>query len=128
MTRDRGSVTVITMGLVAVAGALCLGAARLGAAAVAQARADAAADASALAAADSLALREGEDAAVRAATATAEANGGRLTRCECAGSIATVSVVVRAPVVGTPARSTARAEVREECRLGCDGPERDEPG
>jgi len=112
-------VTVVMLGLLALTVALCLGAARLGAAAVAQARADAAADAAALAAADSLALGDGAAAAAQAASATAAANGARLTRCECAGSMATVSVVVRAPVVGMPARSTARAEVRQGCRLGC---------
>jgi hypothetical protein len=89
----------------------CLGAARLGAGAVASARADAAADAAALAAADSLALGDGADAAVVAAQATASANGARLTRCHCDGAEATVAVIVDSGVLGARARSTARAEV-----------------
>jgi secretion/DNA translocation related TadE-like protein len=123
MRRERGSVTVVMLGLLALTVALCFGAARLGAAAVAQARADAAADAAALAAADSLALGDGAEAAAQAASATAAANGARLIRCECAGSMATVSVVVRAPAVGMPASATARAEVRQGCRLGCPDPD-----
>jgi len=119
VTSERGSVTIVMAGLLALALVLCLGAARLGAAVVAQARADAAADAAALAAADSLALDEWAGAALAAARASAAANGARLTRCACSGTVATVDVALSVPVIGMTARSTARAEVNEECRFGC---------
>ena len=110
--------TVVMVGVLALAVAVCLVAARLGAAAVTSARADAAADAAALAAADLLALGRGEAAATAAARATAAANGARLVECRCHGSVAAVTVVLDAGVGGS-ARATARAEVREECRFGC---------
>jgi secretion/DNA translocation related TadE-like protein len=112
LTEERGAVTIVMASVLAVALVACVGAARLGAGAVASARADAAADAAALAAADSLALGDGADAALVAARATASANGARLTRCRCEGADAAVDVVVDSGVLGTSAKSTARAEVR----------------
>ena len=111
---ERGAVTVVMASVLLVALVACLGAARLGAGAVASARADAAADAAALAAADSLALGDGADAAAAAARTTAKANGARLTRCSCDGTEATVAVVVHSGVLGANATSTARAEVRPD--------------
>ena len=119
MRNERGSVTIVMAGVLGLALALCVGAARLGAATVAQARADAAADAAALAAADSLALDEGAGAAVAAARASAAANGAHLTRCICSGAVATVHVALRIPVIGMSARAIARAEVNEAGRFGC---------
>jgi secretion/DNA translocation related TadE-like protein len=119
---DRGSIAVVLMAVVVLAAVLALGAARLGGALVARARADAAADAAALAAADMLALGRGERAAGAAATETAAANDARLVRCDCRGRFATVEVEVPVPAVGVlggPARGTACAEVRPECSLGC---------
>jgi secretion/DNA translocation related TadE-like protein len=98
-----------------MAAVLALGAARLGGAIVARARADAAADAAALAAADMLALGRGERAAAVAAGETAADNGARLVDCDCAGRIATVRVEVTMEGLGRvagPAGATARAEVR----------------
>jgi secretion/DNA translocation related TadE-like protein len=113
---------VVLIAVVALAAVLALGAARLGGAVIARARADAAADAAALAAADMLALGRGDSAAGAAAADTAASNDARLVRCQCGGRIATVEVEV--PVrglggLGGPARGTARAEVRPECALGC---------
>jgi hypothetical protein len=105
---------VLAVGMVVV-----IGAARLGAAAVAGARADSAADAAALAAADMLALGRGPTAALAAARDTASANGARLTGCTCSGRFATAHVVVRVPVLAAEAHATARAEIRSECILGC---------
>jgi secretion/DNA translocation related TadE-like protein len=122
---ERGSVAVVLMAVVVLAAVLALGAARLGGALVARARADAAADAAALAAADMLALGRGERAAHAAATETAAANDARLTRCKCAGRVATVDVEVAVSGLGRlggPAGGTARAEVRPECVLGCSEP------
>jgi hypothetical protein len=105
--------------VLALALLLALGAARAGAAAVAGARADSAADAAALAAADMLALSRGPGAAAGAARDTAAANGAELLGCSCDGPFVSVRVVVHVPVLGASARSTARAEVRGECVLGC---------
>jgi secretion/DNA translocation related TadE-like protein len=104
--------TIAVVGVVALGLALAAGAARLGSALVARARADAAADAAALAAADMLALGRGPDAASAAAHETAVANGGQVVRCECAGLAAEVVVTVPARgLLAAPARGHARAEV-----------------
>jgi hypothetical protein len=86
---------------------------------VAGARADSAADAAALAGADMLALSRGPGAASAAARETAADNGAELVSCSCDGRFVSVRVVVQVPVLGAEARSTARAEVRKECVLGC---------
>jgi secretion/DNA translocation related TadE-like protein len=102
------------MAVVVLAAVLALGAARLGGAIVARARADAAADAAALAAADMLALGRGERAAGAAASETAADNDADLVSCDCAGRIATVRVELTVTGLGRiagPARATARAEV-----------------
>jgi secretion/DNA translocation related TadE-like protein len=122
---ERGSIAVVLMAVVVLAAVLALGAARLGGALVARARADAAADAAALAAADMLALGRGERVASSAAAETATANDARLVRCDCTGRVATVEVEVATHGLGRlggPARGTARAEVRPECLLGCGQP------
>jgi secretion/DNA translocation related TadE-like protein len=122
---ERGSMAIVLMAVVVLAAVLALGAARLGGALVARARADAAADAAALAAADMLALGRGERVASSAAAETASANDARLVRCECTGRVATVEVEVTTHGLGRlggPARGTARAEVRPECLLGCGQP------
>jgi len=98
---------VLVLGMV-----LMFGAARVGAALLARARAQTAADAAALAAADSLALGRSADRARVDAAATAVANGGRLSACQCAGPRVTVTVEVDAPVLGRVARVQASAEVR----------------
>lgn len=123
--RERGSTAIPLLAVVVLGVVVAGGAARLGGALVARARADAAADAAALAAADMLALGRGEGAAVAAATETASANGGRLVRCTCAGLSATVEVDLSVPglaAFGGVARSRARAVVEPECIVGCPGP------
>jgi secretion/DNA translocation related TadE-like protein len=122
---ERGAATVLVIGVVAVGLSLTAGAARLGGALVAKARADTAADAAALAAADMVALGRGADAAERAARETAATNDGRLLRCECGGPVVEVEVAVDAPGLaglGGTARAEARAEVRFDCAFGaaCD--------
>ena len=108
---------IVLMAVVVLGAVLALGAARLGGAVVARARADAAADAAALAAADMLALGRGEGEAVAAAGETAADNDAHLVSCTCAGRIATVRVEVTMDGLGRiagPARGTARAEVRSD--------------
>jgi secretion/DNA translocation related TadE-like protein len=113
MRRERGATTVVMIGVVVLGLALTLGAARLGTAVVARARADSAADAAALAAADMIALGRGPAAATTAARDTATANGADLVRCACEGRFPTVVVEVGVGPLGA-ARSTARAEVRDD--------------
>lgn len=122
---QRGSVFLLLVAVGAVAMALVIQVGRVGAHAVAQARAEVAADAAALAAADALALGWGAEAAVAAAVETAAANGARLdpARCDCTGRVVTVEVTVGdepgdssasvriAGFVGT-ATARARAEIR----------------
>jgi secretion/DNA translocation related TadE-like protein len=116
----RGAVSVVALGVLVVALALTLGAARLGAALVGRARAETAADAAALAAADALALGMAPAAASDAAATTAAHDGARLVACECEGDAAEVVVEVDLPglsLVAGPARAHARAEIRLECAL-----------
>jgi secretion/DNA translocation related TadE-like protein len=120
MTRERGTVSVVMVAVVVVGLVLSLGAARLGVALVARARADSAADAAALAAADALALGRDSAAARAAAHDTAASNDSRLVECDCTGAAAEVLVEVDVPglsALGTVARGRARAEIRSECRV-----------
>jgi hypothetical protein len=83
--RDQGSAILLTVGAVAVAGLVALGAARIGAAMVQRQRAQVAADAAALAG-----VEGGRDAAARLAAI----NGGQLIQLDRAGWIVTVVVTV----------------------------------
>ena len=108
---ETGAATLVLLAVFVVGMVLMLGAARVGVALVARARAQTAADAAALAAADALALG-GAPAGARAdATATAADNGARLVACTCDGPQVTVTVEVDAPGLGRVARVDARAEV-----------------
>ena len=108
---ERGATTFALLAVCAVGIVLTIGAARVGAALLARARAQTAADAAALAAADALALgRSGADAHADAA-ATAADNGARLAACDCDGPRVTVTVEIDAPVLGRVARVRASAEV-----------------
>lgn len=114
---ERGAAALVIVVAVALASALAVQAGRLGAHAVAQARAETAADAAALAAADTLALGRGAEAARRAAVETAAANGAVLDPrdCDCTGRLVTVSVTVSfRPLAGIrgEARARSRAEIR----------------
>jgi DNA topoisomerase-1 len=80
---ERGSVTVVTVAVLAVLLVFGLGLADLARVFVVAARAQAAADAAALAAAQSLALPRGEDPSARAAE-YATRNGASLRSCTCA--------------------------------------------
>ncbi|HLF99322.1 MAG TPA: hypothetical protein VI916_02550 [Acidimicrobiia bacterium] len=108
---------IVMIVAIALGGALLTQVGRLGAHAVAQARAEIAAAAAALAAADALALGRGAHAARRVAIDTAEANGASLrpTDCTCTGRVVTVEVTVSFRQMG-PIRAIARARARAEIR------------
>jgi secretion/DNA translocation related TadE-like protein len=126
---DRGSASVLLIGVVAVAIALAMGAARLGGAVGAKARAETAADAAALAAAGRLARGGSPAEAQRDARHIATVNGARLEHCACRIPIVAVEVSLswRGRRVGAQARAEVRglvsledgvvADVREQ-RLG----------
>ena len=94
MTAERGNVSVLMVAGVGLAAVLCLGVARVGAAAILASRAGTAADAAALAGADALALGRSSSAAVAAAQAAASDNGARLVSCTCRDGSAEVVVVL----------------------------------
>jgi secretion/DNA translocation related TadE-like protein len=110
--KERGSISIVAMGGVALAMALVFGVARVGAAAVLRARADNAADAAALAAADALASGHGAGAAARAAEETAAQNGARLVSCDRDAAEVVVSIEPN-PALRLPREvlGRARAEV-----------------
>jgi secretion/DNA translocation related TadE-like protein len=118
---ERGAVSILAAVLLLVTGLVGAGLARLGAAAVLQARADAAADAAALAAADALALGRSASDAAAAAASTAADNGARLVSCDCRGRHAEVAVRLDAGgALGSAAPSVvgrARAEVTADAGL-----------
>jgi secretion/DNA translocation related TadE-like protein len=95
---ERGSVSVIIGGVVAIMIVLTLGAADLGTALIARERAHAAADAAALAAAQELAMPSGSLPQIQAAD-YADRNGALLVTCACEpGSreaLVRVSVAIR---------------------------------
>lgn len=110
MTRsERGSVAILALAVVVLAGLVALGVARAGNAAGSAARADTAADAAALAAAHALARSEGSGAALAAAAEGAAANGAKLRHCDCGGDHAEVTVEIDGAI------GRARAEVRRAC-------------
>jgi secretion/DNA translocation related TadE-like protein len=92
---ERGSVSVVVAAGVAMALVVAMGAADVGRALLARARADAAADAAALAAAQELALPTGADP-VSFAAAYAAANDADLVSCACEPG--TTEAVVRVAV------------------------------
>lgn len=110
-TDERGGATIAVVAVFVVGMLLVMGAARVGAALVARARAQTAADAAALAAADALALGRDADGARADARATAADNGARLVDCACDGPRVTVTVEVVSTALGRLARVDASAEV-----------------
>jgi secretion/DNA translocation related TadE-like protein len=111
---ERGGMTVAAVLVIVAATTMCLGVARLGAAAVLRARAETAADAAALAAAAHLAQGESSGRAAAVAADAALDNGARLVSCDCRGTAAEVEVALDAPPgLGMPGavRARARAEV-----------------
>jgi secretion/DNA translocation related TadE-like protein len=122
--REHGGVSVVMLAVLVIGLVLTTGAARLGGALVARARAETAADAAALAAADRLALGGSAAASRTAAAQTAASNDARLVSCRCAGTSAAVVVELDLPGWGGllgPARGRARAEVRPECVVDLPG-------
>ena len=94
---ERGSVTIVTAGIVAIMVVLTLGAADLGAVLVARERARAAADSAALAAAQELAMPSTSSPQDLAAD-YAERNGGSLVSCSCEPGTQEAGVGVSIPV------------------------------
>jgi secretion/DNA translocation related TadE-like protein len=94
-TSERGSVSVVVAAAVGMALVVTMGAADVGRALVARARADAVADLAALAAVQELALPSGVEPSTIAAD-YADRNGARLVTCSCPpGALeATVRVAV----------------------------------
>ncbi len=95
----------------AVGIAATVGAARLGAALLADARARTAADAAALAGAGALARGEELGPACRAAARLAAANGAEVTACSGTHATVAVTVAVGVPLLGRVARAEAAARV-----------------
>jgi secretion/DNA translocation related TadE-like protein len=108
---ERGSASVLLIGVFVVGVVLLVGSARLGAALFGRARAQNAADAAALAAADALALAGTPARAEFDAAETAAANGARLVACRCQLPRVTVSVEYEVGVLGRVARARASAEI-----------------
>lgn len=105
---ERGSGTVLALGLGLVLVAVCWGVVLLGQALVASARAAAAADLSALAAADAeRGLRSGAACAI--AREVAELNGAALVGCDVEAEARAVRVRVEVPTPWAPAAGRARA-------------------
>ncbi|WP_122261161.1 Rv3654c family TadE-like protein [Ornithinimicrobium cerasi] len=120
MSRDggpeRGSGTVLAVGLVAVVSTLLLAGLLVAAVAVAGQQARTAADLAALAAAGQVVHGGDEPTTCAVARQVAERNGGGLTGCSVVGPakaepgpLGTVEVVVTRPVAGTAWEVTARA-------------------
>jgi secretion/DNA translocation related TadE-like protein len=112
---QRGSVSILAIGLLAAAVAASVLVSDIGVLTARRARAAAAADAAALAAAEELALGHGDSAAEAAASRLAETNQARLLWCSCRGLAAVVAVEVDTdlPVVHTVS-ARARAVVGDE--------------
>jgi len=111
---QRGSVAILLVAVMVVAGTSAILLGRVGALAVARGRAETAADAAALAAADELALGHGPRAAAEQAARIARANGAQLVRCRCDGN--TAVALVRVPISGhsgpTSVSATAKAQIQ----------------
>lgn len=112
---ERGGVSMLFVGVVAIALVLAVGVARWGGAIGARARAETAADAAALAAARELALGGTAAQAGREAERLAESNGARLETCACRGPVVGVEVTVEWS--GRRVWGRARAEVRARCAV-----------
>ncbi len=115
--RDRGSATVLGLGMILVLLVLLAGFLLLGAAVHSSLRARGAADAAALAGAGALLEGQGRDAACALAADLAQRNGARLVTCRAEpGTDGRVRASVRVEVAlavpglgGTEARGVARA-------------------
>jgi secretion/DNA translocation related TadE-like protein len=111
---QRGSVTVVTAGVIAIIVVATMGVADVGKALVARAHAQEAADAAALAAAQELAVPTGRAPAQWAADYAAR-NGATLTICNCAAGSIDAVVSVTVPVghlLLIPGDRTAHASAR----------------
>ncbi|NDR53304.1 Rv3654c family TadE-like protein [Actinomyces sp. 565] len=107
--RERGSGTVMVLGIIAVALCLALGAAGLIQAQAAAGRARSAADLAALAGATALSSVLAPADPCATAQRVAQANGAELGTCEIDGEDVTVMVTVPTRVLGIPRRAGAAA-------------------
>jgi len=110
---ERGSVTVVAAGLLAVCVLLAMASADVTRVLMAEDRAQTAADAAALAAAEALVSPSGGDPHA-VASEYAAANGGALVSCTCAPGTAEAIVETAVPpgpllLLGTPGTITRRA-------------------
>ena len=109
---DRGSITLVAAGVMALACVICIATVDVSRAELARARAQTAADAAALAAAQEIAVPSGETPADAART-FAERNGASLSSCQCPSGAAEAVVEVDLPVsfilFGSDRTVTARA-------------------
>jgi len=118
-TGERGSVTVVTAGVIAVALVVALASADVARVLMAKGSAQTAADAAALAAAQDLVLASDTSPAADAA-AFAQANGASLVACDCAPGSTVAIVTVRLPV--TMAFLGGTREVVASARAVTDSP------
>jgi secretion/DNA translocation related TadE-like protein len=93
---ERGSVTIVTGGILVILAVLILASADATRALMAASRAQTAADAAALAAAQAL-VSPGNEPPQVAASAYAQANGGTLVGCDCATGVTEATVEVGVP-------------------------------
>ncbi len=100
MRSEQGSVSVVVAAAVGMALVVTMGAADVGRALIARARAEAVADLSALAAAQELAFPSGAQQPARSAADYAVRNGARLVSCSCARGTSEATVRVAVPVQG----------------------------
>ena len=105
---DRGSVAVVTLGVISVVLLLTISGLVLASAVLSSHRARAAADLAALAAAGALTRGESAGTACELAAAVAAANHGRVQQCVASGMEVRLSVAVPAAVRGL-GNATARA-------------------
>jgi secretion/DNA translocation related TadE-like protein len=117
---QRGSVTVVAAGIMAVVVVATLGVADVGKALVARDHAQQAADAAALAAAQELAIPTGRPPADWAAE-YARHNDATVTRCTCAAGTTSALVSVTVPV-GTLLLLPGDREARASARAVVDVP------
>ena len=98
MTRERGSMSIVSAGVMIVVAVLALGCADLAKVLAVASRAQTAADAAALAAAQALAVPEDGVAPEAAADEYAAKNGAELVSCECDAKDDDIVVEVRVAV------------------------------
>jgi secretion/DNA translocation related TadE-like protein len=117
---ERGSVSLLVCGLIALAAVLAVAVVLVGGAVVLAGRAEAAADAAALAAADSVALGT-RPLACAAASVVAESNEARLVECDVSADAVEVVVALTGDgplALGRTVQARSRAELNDPRAVG----------